>query len=175
MVTLLNNQECKLDNHQAGQQTQGLKGLHIHKTYKKNKDYSTAEIRIPLDGEKTQWSCKGNNAEKLRRECEKALRDPQKNKDFVNVVIKEMKRFDDISHNKNLTSEELDKKHSEIAKNVLEKGFCTGKLSLKEVEHKSVFGHNIRISHFENDDYNYSSFLGKNYSIYRGKNKRENG
>ena len=80
MKSLLENQECRIDNHQAGQITQKLKGVHIHKTFKKNKLYSKAIIKIPLDGENVSWQCIGENSSKLKKECEKALSNPEKNR-----------------------------------------------------------------------------------------------
>lgn len=165
MKSLLNNQECKIDNHTAGQITHKLNGLHIHKTYKKNKMYSKAIIRIPLDGKNVKWQCSGENSNKLRKECEQALSNPLRNKEFVSVVIKEMARF-----NNPLKSKEVDELNKQIAESVLSRGFRINNLEYKTTEYKKVFGKLNNYYVFSSKDYNYSVFLGKTRFVIKGKN-----
>ena len=164
MKSLLNNQECRIDNHKAGQETDGLNGLHIHKTYKKNKMYSKATIRIPLDGINVKWKCSGENSNKLRKECERVLSNPIRNKDFVNIVIKEMARF-----NNPLKSKDIDESNKQIAERVLSCGFGINNLEYKTTKHRKVFGKLNNYYIFSNKDYNYSVFLGKTRFVFKGK------
>ena len=165
MKSLLENQECRIDNHRAGQIIQKLNGLHIHKTYKKNKMYSKAIIRIPLDGKNVQWNCNGENAQKLKRECEKALSNPEKNKYFVEAVIKEMARFNNPTHNKN-----INEIHKQIAERVLSQGFLIQNLIYHGIEQKILFGKTqIYFIFRENNQIEYKVFLGKTRFIIKGK------
>lgn len=173
MKALLNNQECRIDNHKAGQTARGLSGLHIHKTFRKNKRFSKAEIRIPLDGEQTKWICTGENAEKLERECRNALKDSKTNSNFVQVVIEEMSKFENTL-NSNLSKEELEKKHRAIAENVLTNAFQVENLQFVKTEYKTVYGNRIMINNFENETDTYSSCITKAHSTYRGKSKQRN-
>ncbi len=169
MKSLLNNQECRIDNHNAGQIINGLNGLHIHKTYKKNKIYSNATIRIPLDGKNVKWQCTGENANKLRKECEQALSNPLRNKEFVNVVINEMSRF-----NNPLNSKDVDDLNKQIAESVLSRGFLINNLKYETLQRKNVFGKQMKYFIFCNHEFKYFVFLGKTRFIFKGEENKKN-
>ena len=165
MKSLLENQECRIDNHQAGQITQKLKGVHIHKTFKKNKLYSKAIIKIPLDGKNVSWQCLGENSNKLRKECERALSNPKNNKRFVDIVVKEMARYNNLEHDKN-----IDEKNKQIAERVLSQGFLIQDLAYQGIEQKKLFGKYQKYYIFAEDNVaEYKVFLGKTRFIIKGK------
>ena len=173
MKSLLNNQECRIDNHKAGQEIKHLEGLHIHKTYKKNKKYSKAEIRIPLDGINVKWNCTGDNAEKLMHECKKALSDPTINKNFVDVVVSEMYRFNNANNNSTLTKEEVDALNRDIAEKVLTDGFLITDISYQGFKNLKVFGKQATYNLFTNNSTTYKTFIGKTRFVFEGKDNNK--
>ena len=170
MKTLLNNQECRIDNHHAGQSTNRLNGVHIHKTFRKNKFYSRAKIRIPLDGKDVKWHCSGKNAEKLAAECRKVLQDSEQLKNFVDVVVREMERYENTS-NCEFDKESIYIKHREIAENILKNGFGVEQLEYICMTSKKYFGKKFNFFVFENYESKYMAYIGETRFRFIGKNK----